>query len=154
LEYNAVEKLLQRPAVRREKHLFVGGMRGGHDAAVFNSLISSTTANRVEVAPKLVHRASMKARQQTKFDPLKSVPSQPHTTLIEAEAHFGCLSGPLADCHLQGVVGIKQLIAGEFARIPFDARQKKRAAVTIATATTSPPQRSTPERSHSIQIWL
>jgi len=47
-ENNAAERLVKNPAIGRKNYLFVGGMRGGHDAAVFYSLVSSAKANGVE----------------------------------------------------------------------------------------------------------
>jgi len=47
-ENNAAERLVKNPAIGRKNFLFVGGKRGGHDAAVFYSLVSSAKANGVE----------------------------------------------------------------------------------------------------------
>jgi len=47
-ENNAAERLVKNPAIGRKNYLFVGGIRGGHDAAVFYSLVSSAKANGVE----------------------------------------------------------------------------------------------------------
>jgi transposase len=47
-ENNAAERLVKNPAIGRKNFLFVGGERGGHDAAVFYSLVSSAKANGVE----------------------------------------------------------------------------------------------------------
>lgn len=47
-ENNAVERLVKNPAIGRKKNLFVGCERGGHDAAVFYSLVSSAKMNAVE----------------------------------------------------------------------------------------------------------
>lgn len=47
-ENNAAERLVKNPAIGRKNYLFVGGLRGGHDAAVFYSLVSSAKANGVE----------------------------------------------------------------------------------------------------------
>ncbi|EMI55331.1 IS66 family transposase [Rhodopirellula sallentina] len=47
-ENNAAERLVKNPAIGRKNYLFVGGMRGGRDAAVFYSLVSSAKANGVE----------------------------------------------------------------------------------------------------------
>lgn len=47
-ENNAAERLVKNPAIGRKNYLFVGGERGGRDAAVFYSLVSSSKANGVE----------------------------------------------------------------------------------------------------------
>jgi transposase len=47
-ENNAAERLVKNPAIGRKNFLFVGGERGGHDAAVFYSLVSSAKMNGVE----------------------------------------------------------------------------------------------------------
>jgi hypothetical protein len=47
-ENNAAERLVKNPAIGRKHYLFVGGLRGGHDAAVFYSLVSSAKSNGVE----------------------------------------------------------------------------------------------------------
>jgi transposase len=47
-ENNAAERLVKNPAIGRKNFLFVGGERGGQDAAVFYSLVSSAKANGVE----------------------------------------------------------------------------------------------------------
>ena len=47
-ENNAAERLVKNPAIGRKNYLFVGGMRGGQDAAAFYSLVSSAKANGVE----------------------------------------------------------------------------------------------------------
>jgi len=47
-ENNVAERLVKNPAIGRKNYLFVGGERGGHDAAVFYSLVSSAKANGVE----------------------------------------------------------------------------------------------------------
>ena len=47
-ENNAAERLVKNPAIGRKNFLFVGGERGGHDAAVFYTLVSSAKANGVE----------------------------------------------------------------------------------------------------------
>jgi hypothetical protein len=47
-ENNAAERLVKNPAIGRKNFLFVGGERGGHDAAVFYSLVSSAKAIGVE----------------------------------------------------------------------------------------------------------
>jgi hypothetical protein len=47
-ENNAAERLVKNPAIGRKNFLFVGGKRGGHDAAAFYSLVSSAKANGVE----------------------------------------------------------------------------------------------------------
>jgi len=47
-ENNAAERLVKNPAIGRKNYLFVGGMRGGRDAAVFYSLVSSAKAGGVE----------------------------------------------------------------------------------------------------------
>lgn len=47
-ENNAAERLVKNPAIGRKNYLFVGGIRGGRDAAVFYSLVSSAKANGVE----------------------------------------------------------------------------------------------------------
>lgn len=48
LENNAAERLVKNPAIGRKNFLFVGGIGGGHNAAVFYSLVSSAKANGVE----------------------------------------------------------------------------------------------------------
>lgn len=48
LDNNAAERLVKNPAIGRKNFLFVGGLRGGRDAAVFYSLVSSAKANGVE----------------------------------------------------------------------------------------------------------
>ena len=45
---NAAERLVKFPAIGRKNYLFVGGERGGRDAAVMYSLVSSAKANGVE----------------------------------------------------------------------------------------------------------
>ena len=45
---NVAERLVKYPAIGRKNFLFVGGERGGHNAAVFYSLVSSAKANGVE----------------------------------------------------------------------------------------------------------
>lgn len=45
---NAAERLVKIPALGRKNYLFVGGKRGGEDAAVMYSLVSSAKANGVE----------------------------------------------------------------------------------------------------------
>jgi transposase len=47
-ENNAAERLVKNPAIGRNNYLFVGGERGGHDAAAFYSLVSSAKMNGVE----------------------------------------------------------------------------------------------------------
>lgn len=47
-ENNAAERLVKNPAIGRKNYLFVGGERGGQDAAVFYSLVSSAKINGVE----------------------------------------------------------------------------------------------------------
>ena len=47
-ENNAAERLVKNPAIGRKNYLFVGGMRGGLDAAVFYSIVSSAKANGAE----------------------------------------------------------------------------------------------------------
>jgi len=47
-ENYAAERLVKNPAIGRKNFLFVGGERGGHDAAVFYSLVSSAKMNGVE----------------------------------------------------------------------------------------------------------
>jgi len=48
MENNAAERLVKNPAIGRKNYLFVGGVGGGHNAAVFYSLVSSAKANGVE----------------------------------------------------------------------------------------------------------
>ena len=48
MENNAAERLVKNPAIGRKNFLFVGGIGGGHNAAVFYSLVSSAKANGVE----------------------------------------------------------------------------------------------------------
>lgn len=48
MENNAAERLVKNPAIGRKNYLFVGGIGGGHNAAVFYSLVSSAKANGVE----------------------------------------------------------------------------------------------------------
>jgi hypothetical protein len=45
---NVAERLVKYPAIGRKNFLFVGGEQGGHNAAVFYSLVSSAKANGVE----------------------------------------------------------------------------------------------------------
>jgi len=45
---NVAERLVKIPAIGRKNYLFVGGERGGHDAAVMYSLVSSAKTNGVE----------------------------------------------------------------------------------------------------------
>ena len=45
---NMAERLVKIPAIGRKNYLFVGGERGGHDAAVMYSLVSSAKVNGVE----------------------------------------------------------------------------------------------------------
>ncbi len=48
MENNAAERLVKNPAIGRKNYLFVGGIGGGRNAAVFYSLVSSAKANGVE----------------------------------------------------------------------------------------------------------
>ena len=48
MENNAAERLVKNPAIGRKNYLFVGGIGGGHNAALFYSLVSSAKANGVE----------------------------------------------------------------------------------------------------------
>lgn len=48
MDNNAAERLVKNPAIGRKNYLFVGGIGGGHNAAVFYSLVSSAKANGVE----------------------------------------------------------------------------------------------------------
>ena len=48
MENNAAERLVKNPAIGRKNYLFVGGIGGGNNAAVFYSLVSSAKANGVE----------------------------------------------------------------------------------------------------------
>ncbi len=45
---NAAERLVKIPAIGRKNFLFVGNERGGRNAAIFYSLVSSAKANGVE----------------------------------------------------------------------------------------------------------
>lgn len=45
---NAAERLVKIPAIGRKNYLFVGGIKGGKNAAIFYSLVSSAKANGVE----------------------------------------------------------------------------------------------------------
>ncbi len=45
---NAAERMVKNLAIGIKNYLFVGGLRGGHDAAVFCSLVNSAKANGVE----------------------------------------------------------------------------------------------------------
>jgi len=48
MENNSAERLVKNPAIGRKNYLFVGGIGGGRNAAVFYSLVSSAKANGVE----------------------------------------------------------------------------------------------------------
>jgi transposase len=48
MENNAAERLVKNPAIGRKNYLFVGNEGGGHNAALFYSLVSSAKANGVE----------------------------------------------------------------------------------------------------------
>ena len=79
-ENNAAERLVKNPAIGRKNYLFVGGERGGRDAAVFYSLVSSSKANGVEpfawlkdIFKKLpYHRGSEAFAQSAAGDPVTS----------------------------------------------------------------------------------
>ena len=79
-ENNAAERLVKNPAIGRKNYLFVGGLRGGHDAAVFYSLVSSAKANGVEpfawlrdVFDKLpYHRGGQAFAQASAGEPITS----------------------------------------------------------------------------------
>ena len=45
---NVAERLVKIPAIGRKNYLFVGGIKGGNNAAIFYSLVSSSKANGVE----------------------------------------------------------------------------------------------------------
>lgn len=48
MDNNAAERLVKNPSIGRKNFLFVGNERGGHNAAIHYSLVSSAKANGVE----------------------------------------------------------------------------------------------------------